>query len=94
MAKKKTQKKNRRTKPKALPMPREDKVRLWWTCFIALLLGLLLLEFAMGPHGENGAQDLPFFFAWFGFFSCAVIIVLSKFLGHVLKKPESYYGEK
>ena len=64
-----------------------------WIWFIILLLVTLGLEWVMEPHPHFGIDGSQWFYAWYGFLSCLAIIVISKILGVILKRPENFYGE-
>jgi hypothetical protein len=64
-----------------------------WLVFIVLLFGSLVAETVVHTETKFGPEELPFFYAWFGFASCALIVLFSKALGVVLKRPEDYYEE-
>jgi len=69
-------------------------VRRCWAVFIFVLVVTLGLEFTMHPHNYFDLANTPFFNAWFGFVSCVVIVLVSKFLGIFLKRKEDYYSKK
>ena len=64
----------------------------------ALLYGalgfLVVLDFFIrGAHVAFIWDSIPGFSAFYGLIATVLIIVVSKFLGHVwLMKPENYYG--
>lgn len=64
-----------------------------WIIFIALLVFTLILEVFMHPHAEFEIEGTPIFHAWYGFATCALIVLFSKFLGVFLKRKETYYGD-
>ncbi|MBI1274813.1 hypothetical protein GC177_02440 [bacterium] len=66
-------------------------VRLLWSGFALLLLALLVTELFTPSHPAFGIDATPFFFAWYGFLSCACIVLVSNLLGKLLKRPEDYY---
>jgi hypothetical protein len=54
---------------------------------LAVLLPMLALDLFLG-------RDIPGFYALYGFVSCIVIVVVSKWLGkHWLQRAEGYYEE-
>ena len=61
---------------------------------IAVLAMTLALEFTMHPHASFGIDGTKFFHAWYGFVACLGIIIVSKLLGVILKRPENYYDEE
>ncbi len=81
-------------------MKKQQKIiKKAWVIFIVVLVITLGLQFFMHPHGHFKVDSWVFFNAVYGFLACAAIIVVSKWLGYVLKRPENYYeiyeeGEK
>lgn len=64
-------------------------------CYIALAL-VVVADFLVGrPHAEYFWDKLPGFGAIYGFVSCVVIILVSKFLGHQggIMHREDYYDD-
>lgn len=66
--------------------------RLWqWGLGVLAVVTLLDLVIAATPHfGFDGTFG---FYAWYGFVTCAVMIVFAKGLGYFLKRPDTYYGD-
>ncbi len=64
--------------------------------FLVLLALLILGDLAIPRHHIHFLGDMiPGFWAVFGFLSCAIIIIGSKWLGHAwLFRPEDYYDVK
>ena len=75
----------------------EGKERLKRWCYVGL--GVVLIAEIVLPlifHGEHhfGFESFPAFGAIYGFISCALIIVVSKFIGKVwLMRPEDHYDD-
>ncbi|MGD8207966.1 MAG: hypothetical protein PVH47_07805 [Thiohalocapsa sp.] len=76
------------------------KENLWklWVLQILLLLLTLLPDLRIHHHphfpGSGFALDGDFgFFAWYGFLSCALMVVGAKILGIFLKRPDTYYDD-
>ena len=65
--------------------------RRWWVLLIALLLASLVTELFIDRHPAFGIDGLFGFFAVYGFVSCIALIVASKILGHLVKRPDGYY---
>ncbi|MEK6672403.1 MAG: hypothetical protein AABY42_02875 [Nitrospirota bacterium] len=64
--------------------------------FYAALVVIILIEIAVSllhlSHGHFSFDALPGFGSIYGFVSCVIIIVVSKFIGHLwLMKKEGYY---
>lgn len=68
-------------------------IRILWAIFIVVLIATLIAEKWMHPHAVFGIEGTPLFNAWFGFASCAAIVVVSKFIGIFVKRKEGYYKE-
>ena len=65
-----------------------------WITLLTFSLMLLMFELFINLHGKFVVESIPGFYAWFGFISCALIVLLSKTLGVILKKPLSVYSKK
>lgn len=64
---------------------------LWVVLIFSVVIDLLILN-----HEENlfPGQNWPGFMAVYGFISCVLIIIISKWLGILgLSKKEDYYNE-
>ena len=60
--------------------------------FYAVLVLTVVPDFFLHKHVLfSPVEAWPGFYALFGFISCVVIILVSKLLGFVLKRPEDYY---
>ena len=68
-----------------------------WVCYgvLALLVVMDALPFVVDKeHAHTGAEHLPGFWSVFGFVSCTLIIILSKWYGHAgIMKREDYYDD-
>jgi hypothetical protein len=59
-------------------------------CFIILLGAGALIH----PHAPLTLGTTFGFSAWFGFASCAALVIVAKFLfGGLFKRPEDYYDQ-
>jgi hypothetical protein len=68
--------------------------RIWQFLGLAAMSALVLGFFIPPEEGESGFwfSHFPALFAILGFFGCAVIIILAKWLGHAwLQRKEDYY---
>jgi len=67
--------------------------RRGWILAIVTGLVALLLPYVLQPEHHGGFwESVPGWWAWFGGIGCAVIVVVSKWLGSVmLNKPEDWY---
>jgi len=63
-----------------------------WIVVVAAMAVSILAEFFVHGHGEHPWWLVKGFYAGFGFVCCALIIIISKFVGHAfLDRPETYY---
>ena len=67
-------------------------IKTCWTWFIISLIASFASGFFVHLHGEFGIDEQPWFYAIYGFIACLAIIIISKLLGPVLKRPENYYS--
>ena len=72
---------------------RPRTIRRLWQIFIAILVLTVLAELAVESHPHFAVERLFGFYALYGFLSCAVLIVIAKALGLVLKRRDTYYDE-
>lgn len=64
--------------------------------FYAALVVIMLIDIAVSllhlGHGHFSIDSMPGFGSIYGFISCVIIIIVSKFIGHLwLMKKEDYY---
>jgi len=66
-------------------------------CFVLLALLVLLDAFpalVSKEHAHTQVEQIPGFWAVFGFVGCAILIILSKWFGHAgIMNREDYYDE-
>lgn len=72
-----------------LVRPKTIKMLWWGGCII--LAFTVLADFFVEHHPHFGIDGTFGFAAWFGFAACVILVVGSKALGAVLKRPDSYY---
>lgn len=76
-----------------------QRTRPWlWVLLIVILALALLPEIWVHQHphfAERGVNtDAGWgFYAWYGFLTCAGMVVLAKVLGIFLKRKDSYYDD-
>lgn len=66
-------------------------VRLLWRAFLAVLALTVLAEAVVPTDAHFAIEALPGFNAAFGFLACAVMIIVAKGLGLLLKRPDNHY---
>lgn len=72
---------------------RPATIRKLWICLIILLVLSLVADFFSYLKPYVGIDGTFGFAAWFGFLSCVVLVLGSKALGMLLKRPDSYYDQ-
>ena len=70
-----------------------DKIGKTNTSMLFVCIIFLILELIGHRHGETSIEDILFFPAIFGFFSCVMIFVIAIILRKLLMKDEDYYDE-
>jgi hypothetical protein len=66
--------------------------KLWWAGSIVLAL-TVIAQLLIPVKGYFTVDSWPAFGAVFGFFSCLIMVLMSKVLGWILKREESYYAD-
>ena len=72
-------------------LARATTIRLLWILFIAILVSTVLLDTLVVHHSHFGIDGTFGFGAWFGFASCAALVLFAKLLGAVMQRPDHYY---
>jgi hypothetical protein len=77
---------------------REENRRKLWLIQIAILALAIIPEFFIHHHAYYTEQAItidakPGFYAWYGFTTCAVMVIAAKLLGLFLKRKDDYYDE-
>ena len=70
---------------------KKENINKLWVCSIVLLVFLVLIQLIFPIKGHFEVESWLGFGAWFGFIACILMILFSKILGLVVKKPEDYY---
>jgi hypothetical protein len=66
-------------------------IRRLWIGFIVVLVLTVIPDFFVAQYEHFGIDDEFGFYAWYGFLACAAMVVVAKFLGKLLKRPDDYY---
>jgi hypothetical protein len=72
-------------------LARPKNIKLMWRGFLGILGLTVLSELLVQAHPYFGIDATFGFHAWYGFAACVVLIVGSKALGALLKRPDSHY---
>lgn len=73
---------------------RPETIRWLWIISIIVLIVIVLWELLLHRHPYFSIDKIFGFNAWFGFLSCAVMVVFAKGLGYLIKRPDSYYDHE
>jgi hypothetical protein len=57
-----------------------------------LCAGLFVADFLYHKHSYLSVEDIPGFYALYGFFMCAALVVCAKVMRLFLKRPEDFYA--
>ena len=60
----------------------------------AVCAGLFAADFFYHKHTNLAIEEFPGFYALYGFFMCAALVICAKAMRLVLKRPEDYYAPK
>ena len=78
---------------------RPDTIRKMWRYGFGFLLFLMVLDVVLTKthlihhHDHFGLEAIPTFSAFYGLIACIVLVVGSKLLGVLLKRPDTYYDD-
>lgn len=72
-------------------LARPSTIRLLWIISSLVLAVTVLLDLVITHHPHFGIDGTFGFGAWFGFVACVAMVLFAKLLGHVLKRPDTYY---
>jgi hypothetical protein len=61
------------------------------SALLAILLVLTVIAEKFVDLDTEELSEIPYFYAWFGFGSCIIIVVAAKLLGIFVKRNEDYY---
>jgi len=74
-------------------LSRPRNIRILWSVFIGVLALTVAAELFVRHEPYFGIDGNFGFNAWFGFLACAALILVAKFLGLFLKRPDDYYDD-
>ena len=70
---------------------RRETLPKLWLAGCALLAFTLALEVFVDLHPHFGFADWFSFAAFYGFFTCLLMVVFAKWLARFVKRPDDYY---
>lgn len=74
-------------------LDKPENIRRLWLIFIGVLVVTVLAEGLVHLHPVFAIERWFGFNAAFGFAACVVMIVVSKILARVLKRPDTFYAK-
>jgi len=72
---------------------REKTIRRLWIGTTIVLLATVVAGFFVSLPGHFNVDGQFWFFAAYGFFTCAVMVFAAKALGFILKRRDTYYDD-
>lgn len=66
-------------------------VRIMMIVFYCICALLVILDFVVHRHIYMEWENIPAFYAIYGFVACVLLVVIAKQMRKVLMRPESYY---
>ena len=69
----------------------KNTIKKLWIGFIVVLAITLVFQFFFPLDGHFKIENFFGFAAFYGFFSCFIMIIIAKALGILLKVKENYY---
>ena len=61
--------------------------------FYAVCVLLFLVDFAVHRHIEMSWENIPAFYAGYGFVACVVLVLVAKLMRKVVMRKEDYYDD-
>lgn len=74
--------------------PKKTLWRIYWVCLVASLVLDFYWLYTHKFHLHFSFQEIPQFFALFGFLGCMLLILLAKALGFFIVREEDYYQKR
>jgi len=80
-------------KEKSYLFDRPENVARLLKGFYAICILLVLADFVLHRHIGFGWEEIPAFYAIYGFAACVVLVVIAKKMRNVVMRKEDYYDE-
>ena len=61
--------------------------------FYVICILLVVVDFFVHRHVEMAWENLPAFYALYGFVACVVLVLLAKLMRKIVMRKEDYYDE-
>jgi hypothetical protein len=70
---------------------RPKTIRMLWIAGSVILVLVTLAGVLIPGHPHFAIEHTFGFFSWYGFVTCAAMVIFAKFLGFFLKRKDTYY---
>jgi hypothetical protein len=74
-------------------LARPRTIRWLWRIFVAILALTVIAQLVVEVHPHFALEGVFGFNALYGFLACAVLILVARGIGVLLKRPDSYYRD-
>lgn len=61
--------------------------------FYVVCIVLVIVDFIVHRHTEMAWEEIPAFYAIYGFVACVVLVLLAKLMRKVVMRKEDYYDD-
>lgn len=85
--------KNKKNKEQLHWLTQPETIKKLWKGGLFILFILLILDLIIPPHPYFEIDGTIGFYAWYGFLSCAFMVILAKIFGLIVKRPDTYYND-
>ena len=72
---------------------RKGVIRWILRIFYVISAILFLIDFIIHRHTVTDIEKIPTFYALYGFFACAILIIIAKWIRIAVIRAENYYDE-
>lgn len=70
-----------------------ENIRIMLNVFYVLCALLVLVDFFVHRHIYHSWENIPAFYAIYGFVGCVVLVLIAKLMRKVVMKEEDYYDK-
>jgi cell division protein FtsW (lipid II flippase) len=70
-----------------------ENIKKMLRVFYAICIGLVVVDFIVHRHIYHDWENIPAFYAVYGFVGCVVLVLIAKEMRKFLMRKEDYYDE-
>lgn len=70
-----------------------ENIKKMLRIFYAICIGLVIVDFIVHRHIYHDWENIPAFYAVYGFVGCVVLVLIAKEMRKFLMRKEDYYDE-